>query len=84
MIFPKDRAGSSKLTQFSTNIVSLHTCQKGKQGHTGVDRDVESGRDDTSLVQSTVELNDDLSTSVVIDDLEFTNVTYKVSRWSRD
>ena len=47
----------------------------GVKGRTGVDRDVESGRDDTSLVQSTVELDDNLSTSVVIDDLKFTNVT---------
>jgi hypothetical protein len=45
------------------------------EGHTGVDRDVESGGDDTSLVQSTVELDDNLAASVVIDDLEFTNVT---------
>jgi hypothetical protein len=43
--------------------------------HTGVDRDVEPGGDDTSLVQSTVELDNNLSSSVVIDDLEFTNVT---------
>jgi hypothetical protein len=42
---------------------------------TGVDGDVEPGGDDTSLVQSTVELDDNFASSVVIDDLEFTNVT---------
>jgi len=74
MIFPKDRAGRSKLTQFSTSDVSMVLLQM-IEGHTGVDRDVEPGGDDTSLVQSTVELDDNLSSSVVIDDLEFTNVT---------
>jgi len=39
------------------------------------DLDVESWRNDTTLVQSTVQLNDDLSGSVVVDVLELTNVT---------
>ena len=38
------------------------------------DLDVESGRDDTALVQSTVQLNDDLARSVVVDVFEFTDV----------
>jgi len=75
MIFPKDRAGRSKLTQFSTRHVSLALPGRMKE-HTGVDRDVEPRGDDTSLVQSTVELNDNFASSVVIDDLEFTNVAY--------
>ena len=37
--------------------------------------DVESWRDDTTLVQSTVQLNDNLTRSVVIDVLKLTNVT---------
>ncbi len=37
--------------------------------------DVVAGRDDTSLVQAAVELNDNLATAVVINLLEFTNVT---------
>jgi hypothetical protein len=41
---------------------------------TGIDTDVESGGDDTSLVQSTVELDDDLSSSVVVNDLELSDV----------
>ena len=36
---------------------------------------VESWRDNTTLVQSTVQLNDDLTRSVVIDVFKFTNVT---------
>lgn len=48
-----------------------------KKVRTSVKGDVEPGRDDTSLVQSSVELNDNLSTSVVIDALEFTNVSCK-------
>jgi hypothetical protein len=74
MIFPKDRAGSNKLTQFSTARVSGRKVAVGV-GLTGVDTDVESGRDDTGLVQSTVELDDDLASSVVVDDLELSDVT---------
>ena len=37
--------------------------------------DVETGRDDTTLVQATVQLNDNLTSAVVINDFEFTNVT---------
>ena len=39
-----------------------------------VDRDVVAGRDDTRLVQTAVQLNDDLARTVVIDDLELANV----------
>lgn len=38
--------------------------------------DVESWRDDTTLVQSTVKLNDNLAGSVVVNFFEFTDVTY--------
>lgn len=37
--------------------------------------DVESWGDDTALVKSAQKLNDDLSRSVVVDILEFTDVT---------
>ena len=40
-----------------------------------VDADVESWGDDTTLVQTTVQFNDNLASSVVIDDFEFTNVS---------
>ncbi|KAJ3498105.1 hypothetical protein NMY22_g19633 [Coprinellus aureogranulatus] len=36
--------------------------------------DVESGRDDTGLVEAAVQLDDDLARTVVIDDLEFADV----------
>lgn len=39
-----------------------------------VDLDVESGRDDTTLVESAVELNHNLSGSVVVNVLELANV----------
>jgi hypothetical protein len=38
--------------------------------------DVEAGRDDTTLVQTTSQLDDDLAGTMVIDFFEFTNVTY--------
>jgi hypothetical protein len=37
--------------------------------------EVESWGDDTALVKSSVEVNDDLSGSTIIDDLEFVDVT---------
>lgn len=37
--------------------------------------DIEAGRNDTTLVQATVQLDDDLASAMVIDDFEFTNVT---------
>ena len=46
---------------------------------TVVNTDVESGRDDTTLVQSTVELDDNLAASVVVDDLELADVTWKMN-----
>lgn len=39
-----------------------------------VEGDVESGRDDAALVQTTKEVDDDLARSVIIDDLKVTNV----------
>jgi hypothetical protein len=39
-----------------------------------VEADVESGGDDAALVEATDQVNDDLAGSVIIDDLEFTNV----------
>lgn len=45
-----------------------------KKVRTSVKGDVEPGRDDTSLVQSSVELDNDLSTSVVVDKLELADV----------
>ena len=42
----------------------------------GIDTDVESGRDDTGLVESAVELDDDLAASVVVNDLELSDVAY--------
>jgi len=40
------------------------------------DLDVEPRGDDASLVEPTVQLDDDLAGAVVIDELEFTNVAY--------
>ena len=39
-----------------------------------VDGDVVAGGDDTGLVQATVELNNDLARTVVVDDLELADV----------
>lgn len=41
--------------------------------------DVVAGGDDTSLVETAVELNHDLAVAVVINLLEFTNVSYFAS-----
>ena len=40
--------------------------------------EVESWGDDTALVESSVKINNDLSVSGIIDDLEFTNVTVRL------
>lgn len=40
-----------------------------------VELDIEAGRDDTTLVQATVQLDDNLASAMVINDFEFTNVT---------
>ena len=39
-----------------------------------VESNVESWGDDSALVESAVELDDDLASSVIIDNFEFTNV----------
>ena len=41
---------------------------------------VVAGRDDASLVETTVELDDDLPVPVVIDFLKFTNVAFDCSQ----
>lgn len=38
--------------------------------------DVETGGDDTGLVETTVQLDDDFTGTVVVDDFEFTDVAY--------
>lgn len=52
--------------------------QPKKKELTSINSNVESRRNDTSLVQSTVKLNNDFSTSVIIDNLEFSDVAYIV------
>jgi len=42
-----------------------------------VDLDVVTGRDDTGFIQSAVQLNDNLSRPMIIDDLELSYVTWK-------
>jgi hypothetical protein len=37
--------------------------------------DIESRRDDTALIETSRQFNDDLSGSVIVDNLEFTNVS---------
>ena len=39
--------------------------------------DVEPGRNDTGLVQAAVQLNDDLARTMVVDNLELADVSYK-------
>lgn len=46
-----------------------------ENGLTLVDGDVEAGGDDTSLVQSSIELNDNFVRTVVVNDLELANVS---------
>ncbi len=42
-----------------------------------VELKVESGGDDTAFIDSAQKFDDDLATSVIINDFEFTNVTYQ-------
>ena len=41
------------------------------------DLDVETGGDDTGLVQATVQLDDDLAGAMIVNDLKLANVSYK-------
>ena len=47
-----------------------------------VDGDVVARGDDTGLVEATVELNNDLAGTVVINDLELADVAYKMIKLS--
>jgi len=40
-----------------------------------VDRNIESGGDDTALVEAAIEFNDNFLRTVVVDDFEFTNIS---------
>ncbi len=40
-----------------------------------VEGNIKSWRNDTTLVEATVQVDNDLSGSVIIDDFEFTNIT---------
>ena len=74
----------------ASSLLVIHDTSRGGENHeselTGreeldnpllkiAEADVETGRDDTSLVQSAVELNDNLAGAVVVDFLEFTDVS---------
>lgn len=45
----------------------------------GVNGNVEAGRDDTALVETTVELDNDLAATVVVNELELADVAWFVS-----
>ena len=80
MILPNERAGRSKLTQFSTTFqFQQQLLPKKDPGPTRIDTDVEPWRDDTAFVQSSVELDDDLPCSVVVDDFKLANVACSLS-----
>jgi len=74
MIFPNERAGNKRVTHFSTGSINILLPWQKEHGLTVCDGDVEPRRDDTGLVQSTIQLDDNLSSSVVIDNLEFAYV----------
>jgi hypothetical protein len=57
-------------------LIYMFQPQQRHDERTNLDGDVESRRDDTALVDSADKLDDDLARSVVIDDLEFTDVSY--------
>lgn len=62
------RGGEDELTELARRQ------QIGSELLDLVQGDVESGGDDSALVQATQQVDDDLAASVVIDDLEVTNV----------
>lgn len=74
MVHDTGRGGQDDLTERTGGQ------EQGNPVLDGVQGDVESGRDNTGLVQSTVELDDDLAASVVIDDFEFTDVAFGTRR----
>ena len=63
------RGGEHQLTELARGE------QVGSQLLDLVQSDVESGRDDTALVQTTEQVDDNLAASVIVDDLEVSNVT---------
>ncbi len=76
MILPNERAGRSRLPSSRLQSVSMThlPIRHEPKTHTGVNTDVEAGADDAALVQSAIELDDDLARSVVVDDLELADV----------
>jgi hypothetical protein len=82
---PSSEEANECLVEGGARLVRMKTYQDDDSEGTGrhesvhpvfdlVERDVESGGDDTALVDSTIELDDDLSRTVVIDVFEFVNV----------
>lgn len=69
MVHNTSRGGQNDVTELTRRQ------QVGNPLLNVVDLDVESGRDNTDLVQSTVELDDNLTGSVVINVLKVLNVT---------
>jgi hypothetical protein len=83
MIHDTSRGGKDKVTKLTSRQ------QVGGPLLKLTELDVEARGDDTALVEATIELDDNLSRTVVIDLLEFTNIAYLscmnipcLKRWS--
>jgi hypothetical protein len=50
------------------------------QKQTNLNRNIESGGDNTALVDATSQLDDDLAGAVVINNLELTNIAFKLNQ----
>jgi hypothetical protein len=69
VIHDTSRGGQDEVTELTSGQ------QVGSPLFELTELDVEARRDDTTLVKTAIELDDDLTGTVVIDLLEFTNVT---------
>ena len=77
----------------ATGLLVVHDTSRGGEDHLaertggeeegnpvldGVNGNVEAGRDNTGLVEATVELDDDLAATVVVNDLELADVACRM------
>ena len=54
-------------------VTIIDRCNNSANGYL-IDSDVEAGRDDSALVESAVEFNDNFTSSVVVDDFKLADV----------
>lgn len=63
------------------NVTELTARKKVAAPHFNfINLDIEAGRDATALVKATNKIDNNLTRTVIIDDSDFTNVTYTITK----